>query len=403
MRQDLKCLESFRVREFAQLDFPIDTSPFRMKMNPESAPHANYGGGNVSLTELEPYIIGSNDPILVTGASGFIGARLVESLLNLGFRNLRCFVRPSSNVARTEALSGHSRSGAQIEVVRGNLLSREDCASATKGVKVIFHLAAGRGEKDFPNAFMNSVVTTRNLLEASLHYEGLKRFVNVSSFTVYANVRKPRGRVLDESCPIETRPELRGEAYCFAKVKQDEIVKEYAERFGIPHVIIRPGYVYGPGNQPITGRVGIDTFGVFLHLGGSNSIPFTYVDNCAEAIALAGLKKGIEGEAFNVVDDDLPSSRQFLRLYKRNVRKFKSLYVPHAVSYALCYLWEQYSTWSKGQLPAAFNRRRWQAYWKKTRYSNEKLKTQVGWTPRVSMAEGLDRYFENCRNGKQDA
>jgi nucleoside-diphosphate-sugar epimerase len=306
-------------------------------------------------------------------------------------------------VARVEALAGHRRDGARVEVVKGNLLSREDCAAATKDVAVIFHLAAGRGEKSFPDAFVNSVVATRNLLEASVPHKCLRRFVNVSSFAVYANTQKPRWRLLDETCPVEKHPELRGDAYCFAKVKQDEIVTEYGKSFGIPCVIVRPGHVYGPGNEAITGRVGIGTFGVFLHLGGSNTIPFTYVDNCAEAIALAGLAEGVDGEVFNVVDDDLPSSRKFLRLYKQYVRRFKSIYVPHFLSYVLCYLWERYSTWSEGQLPPAFNRRRWHANWKKTRYSNEKLKTRVGWTPKVPMAEGLRRYFEACLNGGSHA
>ena len=44
---------------------------------------------------------------------------------------------------------------------------------------------------------------------------------------------------------------------------------------------------------------------------------------------LAGLVKGVDGEVFNVVDDDLPSSRQFLRLYKKSAKHFKSIYVPH--------------------------------------------------------------------------
>src|SRR6266571_2864741 len=346
--------------------------------------------------ERDAFIIGPDDPILITGATGFIGSRLVESLLDRGFRNLRCFARPSSEVARVEAIADR-RGGARVEVIKGNLLSREDCVTATKDVAVIFHLAAGRGEKSFPDAFMNSVVTTRNLLEASLRHQCLKRFVNVSSFTVYTNAQKPRWRLLDESCPVENRPELRGDAYCFAKVKQDEIVTEYGKRFGIPYVIVRPGYVYGPGNEGITGRVGIGTFGIFLHLGGSNTIPFTYVDNCVEAIVLAGLKKGVDGEVFNVMDDELPSSRAFLRLYKQNVRRFNSIYVPHFVSYALCWLWEKYANWSEGQLPPVFNRRRWHAYWKKTRYSNERLKARLGWTPKVPMTEGLRRYFQSCR------
>ncbi len=364
---------------------------------------ANNGRGKNQLMERAPYIIGSNDLILITGASGFIGSRLVGTLLGLGFSNLRCLARPFSNAAMIEALGGHNGNGAQVELVRGNLLSREDCDSAASGAKVIFHLAASRGEKSFPDAFMNSVVTTRNLLEASLRHNCLKRFVNVSSFSVYSNKQTARWRLLDESCPVEARPELRGEAYCFAKVKQDEILAEYGKKFGIPYVIVRPGYVIGPGKSAITGRVGIDPFGLFLHLGGSNKIPFTYVDNCADAIALAGLKNGIEGEVFNVVDDNLPSSRHYLRQYKRNVRQFRSLYVPHGLSYALCYFWERYSDWSEGQLPSVFNRRRWHAYWKRTRYSNEKLKSRLGWAPKVPMEEAFRRHFEGCLTGTPHA
>jgi nucleoside-diphosphate-sugar epimerase len=348
-------------------------------------------------TQHDASIIGPDDLILVTGATGFLGVRVVQSLLDHGFRNVRCFTRPSSPTARLDAIAGSPRGGARVEVIKGNLLSHEDCMAATKDVAVILHLAAGSGEKSFPDAFMNTVVTTRNLLEASVAHGCPRRFVNVSSFAVYTNAKTPRWRLLDESCPVEERPELRGDAYCFAKVKQDEIVKEYGEKFGIPYVIVRPGYVYGPDREAIASRVGIGTFGVFLHLGGPNTIPLTYVDNCAEAIVLAGCKKGVDGEVFNVVDDDLPSSRRFLRLYKRNVRRFTSIYVPHALSHALCYVWEKYSSWSEGQLPLTFNRRKWHVLWKRTRYSNAKLKARLGWTPKVSMTEGLERYFQGCR------
>ena len=342
------------------------------------------------------YIVAKDKLILVTGAAGFIGSKVVERLLDLGFYNLRCFVRPSRSSAKLQSLSSCLSGSAQVEVFKGNLLSREDCVRATENAVVILHLAAGRGEKSYPDALLNSVVTTRNLMEASLSHGSLRRFVSISSFAVYSNTNKSRRRLLDESCPVEMCPELRGDAYTFAKVKQDELVVEWGHKFKIPYVIVRPGHVYGPGNEAISARVGIGTFGTFLHLGGSNTVPFTYVDNCADAIVLGGLKPGVDGEIFNVVDDDLPSSRHFLRLYKKNVGRFKSVYLPHCLSYILCWLWEGLSTWSKGQLPPAFNRRRWHAFWKKTRYSNHKLKERLGWVPMVPMSEGLRRYFEAC-------
>src|SRR6059058_4670657 len=122
------------------------------------------------------FIVGPDDPILVTGASGFIGPRVVEALLHRGFRNLRCFVRPSSRPSRIEALNGYGRDGARIDVVEGDLLCPEDCTRASKDVMVVFHLAAGTGEASFPDAFMNSVVTTRNLLDACLQHRCLSRF-----------------------------------------------------------------------------------------------------------------------------------------------------------------------------------------------------------------------------------
>src|SRR2546425_5054276 len=151
--------------------------------------------------ERDAFIIGPDDPILVTGATGFIGSRLVESLLDRGFRNVRCFARLSSEVATVEA-AGRRHAGAGVEMIKGNLLSREDCAAATKDVAVIFYFAAGRGGKSFSDAFMNSVVTTRNLFEASLQHARLRRFVNINSFAVFTKTQKTPWGLVDESCPV---------------------------------------------------------------------------------------------------------------------------------------------------------------------------------------------------------
>ncbi len=351
---------------------------------------------SLSNADIRESIATFSEPIAITGSNGFIGVKVVEALLRYGFTNIRCFVRPSSNMNELERVTGRPNTG-QVEIIPGNLQSRSDCEELAKGATLIYHLAAGRGMKSYADAFQNSVVITRNLLDAVAGSGCLKRFINVSSFSVYSNMNMPPGAALDESCEVERRSHLRGDAYSYAKAHQEELVIDYGGRYGIPYVILRPGVVYGPGNRGIHSRIGIGTFGYFIHLGGSNRIPLTYVDNCADAIVLAGLRRGIEGQIFNVVDDDLPTSRQFLKIYKENVRSFKSIYLPHGVSRLLCHLWEKYSEWSGGQLPPVFNRRMWSANWKGNEYSNAKLKRLVGWEPRVGFDEAIRNYCEYQR------
>jgi len=345
----------------------------------------------------EGWIIDPNEPVLVTGAAGFVGSRVVGSLLRLGFKDVRCFVRPASDHALLKAvLLEHPDNHCQV--LPGNLLSRQDCARAVDGVSVVYHLVAGRG-KSAPGCFQGSVVTTRNLLDAAVQDKNVRRFVNVSSFAVYSNLHLKRGAIWDESCPLEENLEKRCDAYAYGKLKQDEIVLTYHQKHGIPFTIVRPGIVFGPGKKAIPGFVGMDTFGIFVRVGGSGRLPLTYVDNCADAIVLAGLVQGIDGEVFNVVDDDLPRSRNFLREYKRRVHRFRSIWIPYRLAYFFCYFWERYSAWSGGQLPPVFNRSMCSFGWKGHRYSNRKLKERLGWKCRVPMEEALARYYEFQKDG----
>lgn len=106
----------------------------------------------MDTVQADSLIADPNDRILVTGATGFIGRRVVSALLDLGFRNLRCLTRPSSDMDGLDAVLRAHENSAQVEIITGNLLSAKDCAAVAKGVTVVFHLAAGRGEKSFPDA-----------------------------------------------------------------------------------------------------------------------------------------------------------------------------------------------------------------------------------------------------------
>jgi nucleoside-diphosphate-sugar epimerase len=334
----------------------------------------------------------TNDLILVTGAGGFVGGAVVRALLERGMTRLRCMVRPSSSRARLQALIDQHGPGPGVEIVTGDLTSPQDCKRVAKDVAVVLHLAAGF-DKSFAGAYMNSALATRNLMDAFLDQGKPMRFVNVSSFAVYSNLSMKRGALLDETAPLESAPQARCDAYGFGKLKQEELVREYGHTRGLPWVILRPGTVYGPGKRDLTGRIGIDTFGFFIHVGGSNELPLTFVDNCADAVVLAGLVPGVEGEVFNVVDDERMSSSAFLREYRRHVKRF-SLRLPYFMAYALSCAWEDYAVRSQGQVPAAFNRRRAAAEWKGNRYTNQKLRERLGWRQRVPLKEGMARFMQ---------
>jgi nucleoside-diphosphate-sugar epimerase len=338
------------------------------------------------------WTVGTDDRLLITGANGFIGSRVVHTLLEYGFRNLCCFVRPTSRLDQLHRTIESWNARDAVDIVSGDLTSRADCDRAASGVRVAFHLAAGF-DKSFAGAFMSSVLGTRNLVEALLANGPLTRFVNVSSFAVYSNLRMKRGAWLDETASLEDSPHGRWDAYGYGKLKQEELVRRYGRERGLPYVILRPGTVFGPGKKDLTGRIGVGTFGIFMHIGGSNTLPLTFVDNCAEAIVRAGLVPGVDGETLNVVDDDPWTSRRFLAAYRSVNPGFRSVRVHYPVVWMLSRAWEWYASASKGQLPPAFNRRRCSAEWKGNRYSNARLKQVLGWTPRIPMDEAMRRFL----------
>lgn len=330
--------------------------------------------------------------VLVTGSNGFLGSALVDRLLAHGETDIRCLVRPASNRARLEEIE--ERRGAALDVAVGSLATKEAAEHAVEGVDVIYHVAAAMGGAP-ADMFLNTVVASKNLLEALVHTGRSPRVILVSSFGVYGVADLPRGYIVDENTPLESRPAQR-DLYSQAKLRQEKLFWEYQARYGFPLTVVRPGVIYGPGGNAFSGRVGMSLFGVFLHLGGRNILPLTYVDNCAEAIAIAGRSEVAKGQVYNVHDDDLPTADVYLARYKREVKPIRSVSVPYFALTGISKLVERYHAHSKGQLPAVFTPYKTATSWKGNRFDNTKLKA-LGWKQLVSTEEGLQRTFAYLR------
>jgi 2-alkyl-3-oxoalkanoate reductase len=339
--------------------------------------------------------------ILVTGSTGFLGTVVVDRLLAHGEKNLRCLVRPSSKLGKLDAIlakHGGGSKGVEVERFVGGLASQEAAAAAIAGCDVVYHVAAAMSGAP-ADMFLNTVVTTRNLLEAMRGAKAADgrppKLVHVSSFGVYGASNYPRGTLLDETMGLETNPERR-DPYSQAKLRQEQLVHEYKDKYGIPTVVLRPGVIYGPGGSAFSGRVGLNLAGLFLHLGGKNLLPLTYVENCAEAIVVAGRSRDAEGQVYNVVDDDLVTSAQWLSLYKKNVKKIPSVRIPYPMLMGISHLVLRYHAYSKGQLPAIFTPYKTQNAWGGNRFENAKLKS-IGWAPIVKTEDGIARTFEDLK------
>jgi nucleoside-diphosphate-sugar epimerase len=325
--------------------------------------------------------------VLVTGAAGFLGSRVVRRLLEHGARDIRCFVRAGSRQARIEALR-RDFPDAAIEIFVGNLTSKDDCCRAVEGVGSVYHLAAGMAGSA-PDMFTNTVVASRNLLNAI--GTAPIRVVLVSSFVVYHVAALKRLARVDEGTPLEPDPQRR-DPYTYAKLRQEQLFREYQQKSGFDLVVLRPGVIYGPGGAPFSLRVGLNVAGIFFHLGGRNPLPLTYVENCAEAIVVAGQSPDATGRTFNVHDDQLPTARTYLREYRRHVKRIRKVTLPYRVTIVLARLLERYHHRSQGQIPAVLTPYKVASLWKRTTFGNAALKT-LGWKQLVSTDTGLRETF----------
>jgi nucleoside-diphosphate-sugar epimerase len=230
--------------------------------------------------------------VLVTGASGFVGQRVVLRLLAAG-HTVRAAVRTPLTPARAAALGW---SGA-VEEVRCDLLDGEGLAAACAGVDAVIHLAAdmsGPAERKIATA----VAGTRNLI-AAISPGSTVQLVLASSFSVYDWERV--GATLDEDAPLlDAAAAARQDAYARAKLQQERAARADCAARALPLVVLRPAAIWSASRRNLDG-VGVGAGGAAIVIGPRRLLRLTHVDNCADAF-VAALDPRAAGHTFNVDD-----------------------------------------------------------------------------------------------------
>jgi len=323
--------------------------------------------------------------VFVTGGTGFLGRRLVVELLRHG-HHVRSLVRDQKR--RDDLLeSVPAEMRGRLEFVTGDLRESASGVAWLRGCDAVIHAAAALSGSP-STIFLDTVVYTRGLVSLAAR-AGISRFVLVSSLGVYGTDHLKPGSVVDEDCPIEPRPSDR-DPYTYAKIAQEEVCWE-AHRAGLPLVVVRPGPLYGPGRSFLTTRLGLQVGNVFLRMGGRQIVPSCYVDNCAAALVLALSAPDVTGQAFNLLDDDVPSAKRLLDAYKRRVGGVRVIRIPEWFVRPLSKWYEAYSRRSEGLFPPVITRYKADAMWKPLRYTNARARQVLGWRPDVAFETGLER------------
>ena len=178
--------------------------------------------------------------VLVTGAGGFIGSHLAETLARAG-AHVRAFVRYTSRGDSGWLELGDPELRDTIEIFRGDLANPEAVSGALEGRDVVFHLGAlipipysYRHPREFVTA---NVVGTLNVLEAARRGDS-PRIVHTSTSEVYGTA---------QTVPIgENHPLHPQSPYAASKVGADQLALSFQRSFDLPVVVARPFNTYGP-------------------------------------------------------------------------------------------------------------------------------------------------------------
>lgn len=237
--------------------------------------------------------------VLVTGATGMVGCAVVRRLQGAGYA-VRAMVRDPNQPGPLRGLP--------VELVAGDLAAPETLPATLQGVHKVVHAAAHVGDWGPAEQYRAiNVIALEHFVTAAAREPGFERWVQISSLGVYPG-RDHHGT--DETAAIDVGG-LDG--YTRTKAEAEIVLGTHMDR-GFPAVILRPGFIYGPGDRHVLPRI-IEKLraGKMKLIGdGRKLLNNTYVGNLVEAVLLALESDQAMGETFNIRDARLVDRVEFV-------------------------------------------------------------------------------------------
>ncbi len=235
--------------------------------------------------------------ILVTGAGGYIGGWIIESLFLQGCVHVRAGIRRWSSAARIGRFP--------VEITLCDVLNKHQVNSALEGIDAVIHCAYGSRDA--------TIQGTLNILEASLQHR-VKKFIHLSTVSVYGNAK---GEV-DETIPMQ----LTGSEYGDSKIEAEQLCWNYFEK-GLPLIVLRPSAVYGPYDKlwvsKFAERLQSGQWGIFQRLG-EGQCNLVYIQDLVKAVFLSLDSMNAVGQAFNVNGSDIISWNDYFRRFNEALK-----------------------------------------------------------------------------------
>ena len=316
-------------------------------------------------------------PALVTGASGFLGGRLVQLLAGMG-EEVSVLARPASDLRHLD--------GVPYRVVRGALSDRAALDEAVRGATHIFHCAACSTDWAPPRTYSEAnVLGVEALLTAARGSAILRRFVHVSTTDIYGYPETPcteQHRFVDAGLPYN-RSKGAGEAAVWA-----------AHAEGLPVTVVRPATIYGPRGKDFTEEIATllrQRLMAYVD-GGEAPGGFAYVDNVAHAMITAADSSATVGEAYNIADGTHASWREYATMFARQLGvrpPWIDLSFGTAMTAAGVFEASHRSLGLRGR--PLLTRHAVYLLGRNQEFPIEKARRDFAFTPRVSLEEGIAR------------